>query len=72
VHAHLGCCIENTDYYECSLGTLPNERSPRPMWNWGLRNAPLVEDGHVTPPDGPGWGAVWDEEQFQSLVVETY
>jgi len=36
-----------------------------------LRNAPLIEDGHLAPPDGPGWGAEWDEKTFQSLVVET-
>ena len=31
-----------------------------------------IEDGHIAPPDGPGWGAQWDEERFRSLVVEEY
>jgi hypothetical protein len=31
-----------------------------------------IEDGHIAPPDGPGWGAQWAEERFRSLVVEEY
>ena len=31
-----------------------------------------IEDGHIAPPDGPGWGAQWDEERFRSLVVEEH
>ena len=62
VHAHLGCCIDNTDYYEY-FGR------EHPGIEWGLTNAPLVADGHIAPPDGPGWGAEWDEDRFQSLIV---
>jgi L-alanine-DL-glutamate epimerase-like enolase superfamily enzyme len=32
-------------------------------------NAPLIEDGHIVPPDVPGWGAEWDEDRFRKLVV---
>ena len=39
---------------------------------WGLLNAPLVSEGHLSPPDGPGWGAEWDEERFNSLVSAEY
>jgi L-alanine-DL-glutamate epimerase-like enolase superfamily enzyme len=70
VHAHLGCCIDNTDYYEHS-GTSADRN--RVQGNeWGLLNAPPIKDGHIVPPDGPGWGAEWDEDKFQSLVVETH
>ena len=37
---------------------------------WGLLNAPLVKDGCLTPPDGPGWGSEWDEKRFESQIVE--
>ena len=70
VHAHLGCCIENTDFYEHS-GRYIRESMRQQAERWGLRNAPLIEAGHIAPPEGPGWGAKWDEEKFQSLVVET-
>lgn len=67
LHAHLGCCIDNTDFYECT--TLAQNR---PGQGLGMLNAPLIEDGHIAPPDGPGWGAEWDEDKFQSLVVAEY
>ena len=38
---------------------------------WGLLTAPLIEDGRIAPPDGPGWGAVWDEDRVRSLTVAT-
>ena len=37
---------------------------------WGLLNAPLIEDGHIAPNDLPGWGAEWDEDRFASMVVQ--
>lgn len=67
VHAHLGCCIDNTDYYEYFGADNANHRSQGE--GWGLLNAPLVQNGYVAPPDGPGWGAVWDEARFRSLIV---
>lgn len=72
LHAHLGCCIDNADYYEMFQGIDP-ERGLRHMGEaWGMVNGPLIEDGHIAPPDGPGWGAEWDEERFQSLVVAVH
>jgi L-alanine-DL-glutamate epimerase-like enolase superfamily enzyme len=70
LHAHLGCCIDNTDYYENFYMTADGNRKQGEQW--GMLNGSLIEDGHLAPPDGPGWGAVWDEKRFQSLVVGTY
>ena len=70
VHAHLGCCIDNTDFYEFFGATADSLRQTGAQW--GLLNAPLIEEGHIAPPDGPGWGAEWDEEKFSSLVVEEH
>jgi L-alanine-DL-glutamate epimerase-like enolase superfamily enzyme len=70
VHAHLGCCIDNADYYENFFMTAGGSRNQGEQW--GMLNGLVIEDGHVAPPDGPGWGAVWDEKRFQSLVVATY
>ena len=70
VHAHLGCCIDNTDFYEFFGATADSLRQTGAQW--GLLNAPLIEEGHIAPPDGPGWGAEWDEKKFSSLVVEEH
>ena len=70
MHAHLGCCIDNTDYYEL-LATTADSNCVQGE-GWGLLNAPPIQDGHIVPPDGPGWGAEWDEAKFQSLVVEVH
>ena len=70
LHAHLGCCIDNTDYYEYFFMSADGNR--RQGEQWGMLNGSLVEDGHLAPPDQPGWGAQWDEKHFQSLVVATY
>ncbi|MFH1570708.1 MAG: enolase C-terminal domain-like protein [Gemmatimonadota bacterium] len=69
LHAHLGCCIDNTDYYECTGGLDPDHRLGE---EWGLTNAPVIEDGCLVPPDGPGWGAEWDEDAFQYRMVEVH
>ncbi len=69
LHAHLGCCIDNTDFYEYSSGGQSGEGLRHAGEMWGMLNAPLIEDGHLAPPDSPGWGAEWDEKRFQSLVV---
>ena len=67
IHATLGCCVDNTSFYEY-MSLDPNflRKTGEP---WGMMNAPLIEDGHIAPSDLPGWGAEWDEELFQSLVV---
>ena len=67
VHAHLGCCIDNTDYYEF-MGAPPHSLVEQGK-NWGMINAPELVDGHLSPPAEAGWGAQWDEALFQSLVV---
>ena len=56
VHAHLGCCITNNDYYEHSVGGGPLKLGPEV----GMTNPPRIVDGCLVPPDGPGWGAEWD------------
>ena len=70
LHAHLGCCIDNTDYYENFY--LKPDGNRKQGEQWGLLNAPLIEDGHLAPPDGPGWGAVWDEPRFRSLTAAEF
>lgn len=70
VHAHLGCCIDNTEFYEYNRLSGYGLRTEGETW--GLLNAPLIEDGKIAPPDGPGWGAEWDEARFQSLIVASY
>ncbi len=67
IHATLGCCIDNTMYYEYHADGADGLR--RQGVPWGMMNAPLIADGHLAPCDLPGWGADWDEERFQSLVV---
>ena len=72
VHTHLGCCIDNTDGYECLMEMKRREDHRRAGQEWGMLTAPLLEDGHLTPPDGPGWGAEWDEDRVEALTVEEY
>ena len=43
-----------------------------PGKEWGLVNSPSVVDGYITPPDGPGWGAEWDWDRFNALIVEQH
>ena len=75
LHAHLGCCIENTDFYEYNRLSANGLRTEAETW--GMLSAPRIEDGHIAPPEGTadenaGWGAVWDEDRFRSQVVATY
>lgn len=67
IHTHLGCSIANTTYFEAFSPEPDALRKQGEMW--GLLNAPLIEDGCLTPADAPGWGAEWDEKRFESLVV---
>ena len=69
-HAHAGCCIDNTDFFELFGASAPRDLRAEGE-EWGLLSAPLIEGGHIAPPDGPGWGAVWDEERVRSLTVAT-
>ena len=67
IHATLGCCIDNTSYYEYMSYAADTLRKQGELW--GVVNAPVIEDGHLTPTDLPGWGAEWDEDRFRSLIV---
>lgn len=69
IHTTLGCCIDNTTFFEFmrgSQGTALREQGER----YGMMSAPLIEDGYIAPNDLPGWGAEWDMDRFNSLVVE--
>ncbi len=70
IHAHLGCAIDNTDYYEYFSLKADGNRTQGEQW--GMNNGPLIVDGHIAPPDGAGWGAEWDEARFRKLVVAEY
>jgi L-alanine-DL-glutamate epimerase-like enolase superfamily enzyme len=65
VHAHLGCCIANTDFYEYFVGGGQHNVGPEV----GMMNPPQIVDGHLSPPDGPGWGAEWDMALFKKRTV---
>ena len=64
VHAHLICSIGNTSYYEYFDGS--HEKSGREI---GMTNPLEPVDGHISPPDGPGWGAEWDVEYLKKMTV---
>ncbi len=63
VHTHLTCAIPNTSYYEYFPGGTRDELGRE----IGLLNPPIPKNGHVTPPNRPGWGAVWDRQYFDSV-----
>ena len=65
VHTHLTCAIANTSYYEYFPGGSRDELGRE----IGLLNPPVPQDGKVTPPNRPGWGAVWDKDYFNSVRV---
>ena len=63
VHAHLVCAIQNTSYYEYFPGGSRDEQGKA----IGLLNPPLPQQGRITPPSGPGWGAAWDWAYFERV-----
>jgi L-alanine-DL-glutamate epimerase-like enolase superfamily enzyme len=65
VHAHLVCALKNTSYYEY----FPNGSRDELGREIGLLNPPVPTDGHIAPPDGPGWGAEWDWHYFAKKRV---
>lgn len=70
IHATLGCCIDNTGFYEYNGGAEGGANGLRKAGEpWGMVNAPLIANGKLAPSDLPGWGAEWDEKRFQSLIV---
>ena len=68
VHAHLLMAIANTSYYEYFRGGGLDESGKE----IGLENPVVPENGHISAPDGPGWGAEWDFDRFQKKLVTTY
>jgi len=67
VHAHLVCSIANTSYYEY----FPNGSRDTLGKEIGLLNPPLPEQGMITPPAAPGWGAAWDWDYFRKQRIGT-
>lgn len=65
VHAHLACAVRNTRYYEYFPGGSRDEAGKE----IGLQNPPLPVNGHIAPPDAPGWGAAWDTDCFRKVRV---
>ncbi|MGC9348300.1 MAG: enolase C-terminal domain-like protein [Anaerolineae bacterium] len=65
IHAHLACAIRNTQYYEYFPGGSRDEAGKA----IGLLNPSVPVDGHIVPPDGPGWGAEWDFAWFERQRV---
>ena len=64
VHAHLLVSVPNTTYYEYFGGEY--EQASR---EFGLTNPIVPSGGRIAPPDGPGWGAEWDLDYFESKRV---
>lgn len=65
IHAHVACGIENIDFFEGK----PPESGAEMGEAIGLLNPVRPENGHVTYPDTPGWGAEWDWKQFEKKRV---
>ena len=69
LHAHLGCCIDNTTFYEAGTESLLNNDEGTV---WGMVNTPPIANGYITPPEGPGWGAEWDWDRFNAMTVDEH
>jgi L-alanine-DL-glutamate epimerase-like enolase superfamily enzyme len=67
VHAHLVVAVSNTSYYEYFPGGSRDEAGKA----IGLLNPPVPVNGHIAPPDTPGWGAEWDWEWFTKRRAAT-
>ena len=42
----------------------------RPEWNELIGESPLIQDGHITVPDGPGLGITLDEDAVRRFARE--
>ena len=67
VHAHLNCGIGNIRWFETS----PPFEGAKMAEEIGLMNPAVPDEGWVTFPDAPGWGAEWDWKQFENKRVAT-
>ncbi len=65
IHVNLMCAIQNASYYEYFPGGSRDELGRE----IGLLNPPIPRDGFVSPPNRPGWGAVWDWDYFHKVRV---
>jgi L-alanine-DL-glutamate epimerase-like enolase superfamily enzyme len=65
VHAHIACGIDNIDWFEVA----PPSDGARMSEEIGLMNPVRPQDGSVTYPDAPGWGAEWDWKRFEQKRV---
>lgn len=65
VHAHLVCALPNTSYYEYFPGGSRDEVGRE----IGLCNPAVPQNGHIAPPDAPGWGAEWDRDRFEKKRI---
>ena len=67
IHAHLGCCLDNTSFFEAGLNDFTDKGAA-----WGMLNTPVIEDGHIAPSTEPGWGVQWDRDRFDHMTVEVH
>ncbi len=67
VSTHLQAAIVNTTYYEGSIGW-----SPEVAEACGILNAPRYAEGHICPPEGPGFGLELDWGTFRRRTVAEY
>ncbi len=65
VHAHTVCGIENIDWFEIA----PPADGMEMGKEIGLLNPVIPENGFITYPASPGWGAEWDWKQFEKKRV---
>jgi L-alanine-DL-glutamate epimerase-like enolase superfamily enzyme len=66
VHVQLGCAVANTEMFEHFERFAPLARE------YGIVNAPMAADGHLTPSALPGWGAEIDWAFVKKHTVEVY
>ncbi len=68
LHAHLVCALPHTSRYEYFPGGSRDELGRE----IGLLNPPVPVQGVISPPPGPGWGAVWDWQRFDAQTVAVW
>lgn len=68
VHAHLLCSVQNTSYYEYFPGGWHDDIGV----SFGMMNPVVPENGRISPPDAPGWGAEWNWGLFKKRTVEVW
>ena len=69
VNTHMQMAITNTTFHEVGGDGRGLNKMAQEL---GAMNAPVVKDGYIAPPDGPGFGIEWDMKQFRRHLVEEY